>query len=85
MPPGALIEILKGVFGLSTSPKLWWLKLSSELRSVVLNDGEEDVEVVQNDIDPCIFMLIGKSTGAVKGVILTHVDDLLLLFERGLM
>ena len=29
--PGQLVEILKGVFGLATSPKLWWLKLSTDL------------------------------------------------------
>ncbi|CAE7625738.1 unnamed protein product [Symbiodinium sp. CCMP2592] len=81
----ALVEILKGVFGLATSPKLWWMKLSSELKDVTLHDGTETVEIIQNEIDPCIFMMVGKDSGEVKGVILTHVDDLLLLCEKRLM
>ena len=31
LKPGQIIKVLRGVFGLSTSPKLWWMKLSSEL------------------------------------------------------
>ena len=85
MEPGALVEILKGVFGLSTSPKLWWMKLSTELKEVALQIDGEEVKVVQNEIDPCIFMLVGKNSQKVRGLLLTHVDDLLLLCERALM
>ena len=28
LEPGALVEVIKGVFGLSTSPRLWWERLS---------------------------------------------------------
>ena len=34
LQPGQLVEVVKGVFGLSTSPKLWWMKLSQELCSL---------------------------------------------------
>ena len=81
---GILVEILKGVFGLSTSPKLWWLRLSGELRGLEVDFRGEAVDVKQNDMDPCIFMFIGRTSGQVHGVILTHVDDLLLLTDEGL-
>ena len=44
---GQLVEILKGVFGLSTSPKLWWLRLSEELLNLELSFGGEKVKTVQ--------------------------------------
>ena len=34
---GQLIEVVKGVFGLSTSPKLWWMKLSKDVVAMDLN------------------------------------------------
>ena len=84
LEPGTLVEILKGVFGLSTSPKLWWMRLSGELNDLSFDYRDEKVFVRQNDVDPCIFMIIGEKSGEVFGVILTHVDDLLLLTEEGL-
>ncbi|CAE7565069.1 unnamed protein product [Symbiodinium microadriaticum] len=58
---GQIIEILKGVFGLSTSPKLWWLKLSRELREMSFDvPGVGKVVVEPNAIDPCVFMLKGE-------------------------
>ena len=35
----------------------------------------------QNTVDPCVFMLVGTETGRVRGLLLTHVDDLLLLTD----
>ena len=56
LAPGQLVEILKGVFGLSTSPKLWWLKLSKDLLSLkVKGENGEDYVVEQNEVDPCAF------------------------------
>ena len=31
VPAGSLVEIVKGVFGLSNSSRLWWDKLAKEL------------------------------------------------------
>ncbi|CAE7358519.1 RE1, partial [Symbiodinium microadriaticum] len=73
---GQLVEILKGVFGLSTSPKLWWLRLSEELLNLELSFGGEKVKTVQ--------LRRGESSRRTHGVILTHVDDLLLMSEPGL-
>ena len=81
LQPGQLIEILKGVFGLSTSPKLWWLKMSEDLCSMVIEGPDEEIFVKQNTMDPCVFQLIGVTSGRVRGLLLTHVDDILLLTE----
>ena len=80
---GQLIEIVKGVFGLSTSPKLWWMKLSGDLRNMEITYEDRKIHVVQNHIDPCVFMLVDGGS-KTRGLLLTHVDDLILLTEPGL-
>ena len=84
MKRGQLVEILKGVFGLSTSPKLWWLKLSEELLDLELEFRGEQVKVTQHPVDPCVFLLRGTCSDRTFGIILTHVDDLMLLSEPDL-
>ncbi|CAE7767076.1 RE1 [Symbiodinium sp. CCMP2592] len=81
---GQLVEIVKGVFGLATSPKLWWMKLSGDLKNMRVQGPEAEVRIEQNTIDSCCFMLVGVKTGKVRGLLLTHVDDLLLLTEEAL-
>ena len=76
---GQLIEILKGVFGLATSPKLWWLKLSNDLLQLRLEVGGEAYVVEQNEIDPCAFRIRRVSDRYICGMIFTHVDDLLVM------
>jgi len=83
--PEQLIEILKGVFGLSTSPKLWWLKLSKDLLSIVVVIGEARFIVEQNEIDPCAFRLVEQASRRVAGMIFTHVDDLMVMAENDLL
>ena len=42
--PGQLVAIVKGVFGLATSPNLWWMKLSGpggDVRRKVLRPEAE--------------------------------------------
>ena len=80
---GQLIEIIKGVFGLSTSPKLWWMKLSGELTKMQITYRQEELKVKQNPIDPCAFMIVDAAANT-RGWILTHVDDLMLMAEPGL-
>eukprot|EP00438_Fugacium_kawagutii_P013250 Skav234490 [mRNA] locus=scaffold3731:121116:128177:+ [translate_table: standard] len=85
LEPGQLIEVLKGVFGLSTSPKLWWTKLSTDLVKLVFKIQDEELVFKQNPVDPCVFMLQPKDQdNTVRGLLLTHVDDLLLLTEPAL-
>ena len=81
---GQLVAIVKGVFGLSTSPKLWWLKLSSELLGLQFTVGNLNLFLEQNPIDPCVFMVKAQEDNQVHGLLLTHVDDLLLLGQTEL-
>lgn len=83
--PGQLVEILKGVFGLSTFPKLWWLRLSRELLEIKFTEGNVTYFLKQNDIDPCVFQVMGRRDGideGVCGLILTHVDDLMVMADK---
>ena len=83
LEPGQLVEVLKGVFGLSTSPKLWWMKLSKDLASLEIQCEEEELRFEQNPIDPCVFML--KNKNEVKGLLLTHVDDIMLMCPENML
>ena len=86
MQPGQLIEVLKGVFGLSTSPKLWWMKLSKEVLTIEIHHQGLHLTMQQNEIDPCVFMVCSQSTETtVHGLLLTHVDDDMLMAERELV
>ena len=84
--PRQLVEIIKGVFGLATSPKLWWLRLSKELVEIAFTHEDRDYYLKQNPIDPCAFHIIGKqspchSKEETCGMIFTHVDDLLVMTQ----
>ena len=51
LEPHQLVSIEKGVFGLSTSPRLWWEKLSKDVTNLKL---EVEGELLILD-DPCVF------------------------------
>eukprot|EP00435_Cladocopium_sp_Y103_P030110 s1767_g7.t1 len=74
---GSLIEIVKGIFGLSNSPRLWWQKLASELRNMEIKVGEEILKLQHHDYDPCLLLLRNMG-GELKGTLMCHVDDLLI-------
>lgn len=89
LQPGQLVEVLKGVFGLSTSPKLWWTKLSTDLKKMEIHvpGVNYKLTIEQNPIDSCVFMIVDpflEDENRVRGLLLTHVDDLLLLTEPDL-
>eukprot|EP00435_Cladocopium_sp_Y103_P023416 s2511_g5.t1 len=67
--PGQLIEILKGVFGLATSPKQWWLKLSSELLTINIFHEDHLYIIEQNEIDPCAFRILREHDHTVQEAI----------------
>lgn len=83
LQPGQLIEILKGVFGLSTSPKLWWIRLFSELTQITFQVHGKDYQIIQNNIDPCVFQVlrVDGEGHQVCGLIFTHVDDLMVMAD----
>ena len=84
LDPRQLIEIVKGVFGLATSPKLWWLKLSTDLVNVKVEYKGESFGIEQNELDPCAFRVVEEKEKRVAGMIFTHVDDLMVMTEPGL-
>ena len=84
LEPGQIVEVVKGVFGLSTSPKLWWMKLSKDLLDMKMEDQGRSYSFSQNEIDPCVFLLKSEPTKEVVGLLLTHVDDLMLLVQKDL-
>ena len=72
-----LVEVVKGVFGLSTSPRLWWEKLSKALLDLKINIDGDDLRLVQHDLDACLFIL--RDRGDLPcGALITHVDDILI-------
>ena len=84
---GQLIEILKGVFGLATSPKLWWLKLSGDLIHMKVKVEGVEYFMEQNEIDPCAFRLchMEGERKLVEGMVFTHVDDLMVMASPKVM
>ena len=78
---GVLVEIIKGVFGLSTSPRLWFEKLVQDIQNTEVKLEGTTLHFEQNDIDPCVFHIV-DARGDTVGLLETHVDDLLLLVEE---
>ena len=65
VPAGSLIQIIKGVFGLPESPRLFWLKMSED----VLASGFEACKYV-----PGAFV-VRNNDGTLGGMLGVHVDD----------
>lgn len=66
--PMGLARVRKGVFGLADAPRQWYLRLN---RSLVGRGWQRSV------MDAACWMLWSDS-GALEGIICSHVDDLLL-------
>ena len=55
---GCLVEIIKGVFGLATSPRLWWCKMAKQiLQMEIVDEYGVTVHFTQHRLDPCLFLL----------------------------
>ena len=66
VPNGSLIELVKGVFGLPESPRLWWL----EMRDCILKAGFEELT-----FSPATFVFRDEPGGRITGQLVVHVDD----------
>ena len=82
--PGSIIEIVKGVFGLSTSPRLWWDRLAGTLSELVIYYGEEVLKLEQHYLDSCLFLLKNEKK-ELRGILATHVDDILMSADTPLL
>ena len=60
-------EATKGIFGLSESPRLWYLKFKGEL---------ENINFRESKFIPCLFMK--HVNGKLCGLVTLHVDDAML-------
>ena len=69
IPEGCIGKIVKGVFGLSDAPRQWYLKLNKSL----VKRGW-----VRSPMDHAAWFLWKKGTTELHGMILSHVDELLL-------
>ena len=74
---GTLVEVIKGVFGLSTSPRLWWERLSRDLLQLDIKIKGQSLKLEQHELDACYFLLRDEQ-GELHGALITHVDDLLI-------
>ena len=63
-----VFEATKGIFGLSESPRLWYLRF----RETLVNLGFKESKLI-----PCLFMK-HNDQGVLIGLITLHVDDALL-------
>ena len=65
VPPGSLIKIIKGVYGLKEAPRLWYLKAKETL----VKCGWEELSCAR-----AVFVKRDKS-GKCCGMLVLHVDD----------
>ena len=69
LPCPDLVKIKKGVFGLSDAPRMWYQRLNKAL----LAQGWE-----RSMMDYACWLLWSKDRTYLEGVVISHVDDLLL-------
>ena len=67
-PEGCIARVLKGVFGLSDAPRQWYLRLCRALHE----RGWE-----RSPMDHACWMLWKPNRDGLHGLVLSHVDDLL--------
>ena len=68
LKPGQLIQLVKSVYGRPDAPRSWFNELSRIL--------VEEIGFERSQIDPALFYL-RDGTGVCKGVLVVHVDDLM--------
>ena len=67
IPEGAVVELVKCVYGLSDGPRAWWESFSKTSQSVGLK---------QSELDPCVFLWFHENN--LQGILSLHVDDMVL-------
>ncbi|CAJ1331158.1 unnamed protein product [Effrenium voratum] len=77
MEPNQLVEVVKGIFGLANSPRLWWKRLAKELLALDFVINSETLKLEQHPLDSCFFLL-RNAEGVLRGALVTHVDDILI-------
>ena len=66
--PGTIWKLNKAVYGLNDSGRNWWLKLNRVMQEI----GYEP-----SNHDQALYYRRNRKTLAIEGIIMTHVDDLM--------
>ena len=62
------------------------MKLSKEILAIKITINGRTLIIKQNTIDPCVFQVCDTHEGGnVRGILLTHVDDIMLMTEKDLV
>ena len=64
---GAVVELVKCVYGLSDAPRAWWESFSKTAQSLGLK---------QSELDLCVFLWFHENS--LQGILSLHVDDMVL-------
>lgn len=59
------------------------MKLSSDLLELSVQHQDKTLHFTQNEIDPCIFAIVDE--GKTLALLLTHVDDIMLMSDQDLL
>ena len=73
LAPGALMEVVGAVYGLTNAPRIFWLDVDAKIRSL---GGRP------RDIDRCLWIFKNRS-GKVIVRVGTHVDDFIISGDHG--
>ncbi len=65
VPPGSLIKLIKGAYGLGEAPRLWYLKI----RAMILDSGFTEMRTSKG------AFVVRDSDGNTCGMLIIHVDD----------
>ena len=68
VPQGALLEVVRSVYGLPDAPLAWWEELSGFLK---------EIGFVSSRVDPA-FMIHYLPNGSTGAIAIIHVDDLVI-------
>ena len=70
--PHEIVEVVKGLYGLSEAPRLWWLEYKAAL---------EELGFIHMKLLPGVFALFRD--GIVRAVVGLHVDDAIMVQAEG--
>ncbi|CAE7214247.1 GIP [Symbiodinium natans] len=77
--PQQLVRVLKGIFGLTESPRMWYDRLRQVLLGHVFYVGDKPCRLAQCPLDACVFFLQEDGKEEPLGYVAVHVDDVILI------
>ena len=74
MKPGQLLQLRKAVYGRPDAPRAWYNELSRVL--------QQEFQFEKSVIDPAMFYLRHPDHGTICGLLVVHVDDVMLAIDQ---